>query len=205
MSNEIKITVLKLCDQFLNGDIDKRTIQSFAENLIIDIDDQTDDEILIDTIYEWEDEELNYSITKRNIQLWKLRLETGEDNLALYNNWNVHIESQKLICQKYKSKWSPVNRKWTIGTNIVENEFPINGMRHPKCKGNEGWYLWTGELQENDDFFKPICVEHLLQSNPTIIKFLGLQEGFRFLIDNEGFEDVWFDEQLLGIDPPPTT
>jgi len=200
LTNEIKISALELCEQFIAGEIHKTTIQTFAEKLIIDIEEQTDDEILIDTLYEWEDEELNYPITKQNIQLWKLRLETGEDKLAYYNNWNLHIEPQKEICQKYKSDWSPVNKKWTIGINIRENEFPINGLRHPKSNGNEGWYLRTGEYQEKHDFFKPICIEHLLQLNPMVIKYLGLKEEYRFLIYNKGYEDVWFDKQLLNIE-----
>lgn len=188
---------LNLCNQYLQGAIDKSKIQSFAEIYIVDIDEITDNEILIETIYEWEDEELNYPITKTNVQLWKARLETGKDELAEHNNWNLHIEPQKLICEKYNSSWKPVNKKWKIGINLSDNVNPINGLRHPKSKGNEGWYIWCGEYKEDEDFFKPICIEHLLQINPKIIKYLGLKEGFRFQIDNKGYEDVWFDEELL--------
>ncbi|WP_456236598.1 immunity protein Imm33 domain-containing protein [Chryseobacterium carnipullorum] len=33
-----------------------------------------------------------------------------------------------------------------------------------------------------------------------MIKYLGLPAGNRFLIDDKGFEDVWFDENLLTND-----
>ncbi len=39
--------------------------------------------------------------------------------------------------------------------------------------------------------------EHFSQRNPKIIKYLGLDDGFRFLITESGYEDVWFDENLL--------
>ncbi len=41
-----------------------------------------------------------------------------------------------------------------------------------------------------------MCAEHLLEINPKIVNYLGLEVGFRFLIDNNGYEDVWKDEKL---------
>ena len=73
----------------------------------------------------------------------------------------------------------------------------LNGLRHKTEKGKICWYIWSGEYSENDDFFKPICAEHLLKRNPKIIKYLGLDDGFRFLITESGYEDVWFDKKLL--------
>lgn len=204
MNKDIKQLAIDLCNQYLEDKIGKREMQSFAESHIVEIDEQTDDEILIETIYDWEDEEMNYPITKRNIELWKLRLETGKDELAEHNNWNVHIEPQKSICQKYDSAWSPVNKKWTIGVNLSNSINPINGLRHPKSKGNEGWYIWTGDYKEDEDFFQPICIEHLLQINPQIIKYLGLAEGYRIQIDSKGYEDVWYDEQLIKVNTDNT-
>jgi len=32
-----------------------------------------------------------------------------------------------------------------------------------------------------------------------MIEYLGLPVGYRFLIDNEWYEDVWYDESLLNI------
>ena len=76
---------------------------------------------------------------------------------------------------------------------------PIHGLRHPKEGDMTGWYIWTGEWSDNDDFFKPFCAEHLLQTRPQIVKYLGLDEGFRFIIDNKGYEDVWFNEKIKEI------
>jgi len=62
-----------------------------------------------------------------------------------------------------------------------------------------GWYIWSGEWSNSDDFFKPIHVEHLIEKRPDILKYLGLDIGFRFQIDNKGYEDVWYDVKLKNI------
>ena len=76
---------------------------------------------------------------------------------------------------------------------------PINGLRHPSENGTTGWFIWTGEYQETNDFFQPMCAEHLLEKRPEIIKYLGLEVGFRFLADKKGYEDIWYDEKLKEI------
>ena len=50
-----------------------------------------------------------------------------------------------------------------------------------------------------NDFFQPMYAEHLLQTRLSIIKYLALDVGFRFLVTESGYEDVWYDEILLGI------
>jgi hypothetical protein len=54
-------------------------------------------------------------------------------------------------------------------------------------------------LSDAEDFFMPIHVSRLEDRCPEIIKFLGLEPGWRFLKAGE-YEDVWFDETLLRID-----
>ncbi|MDC7998955.1 hypothetical protein [Gilvibacter sediminis] len=75
---------------------------------------------------------------------------------------------------------------------------PINGLRHMPENQTNGWYIWCGtEFSEAEDFFKPLHVEHLKEVLPSVLKFLDLAPGHRFLIDNNGYEDVWFDENLI--------
>ncbi|HEY5588765.1 MAG TPA: hypothetical protein VIK86_07405 [Candidatus Paceibacterota bacterium] len=192
--------IIELCDKFLNGQIDKKFIQDFAWTTISEDNfDWDEDEIISNTIFEWDNEDINYEINKINIQLWKKRLLTEEDNLISYNNWNSHIEEQKEICIKYDSLWKPINKKLKIGISDNPDKQPIHGLRYPKESGTTGWFIWSGNYSERKDFFKTICAEHLLQIRPDIIKYLGLDVGFRFLIDDKGYEDIWFDEQLKKI------
>jgi len=199
----MKITrqdLITLCDNFLTDKIDKTILQNFATDFIIsDERDFETDEILSDTLFEWEDEDLNFPINHINVRLWKERLLTGVDKLLYYNDWNSHIDEQQAICSKYNSKWAPINKKlWVaISTNIDTD--PINGLRHPRDTGTTGWFIWTGDYSQAEDFFQPICAEHLLQQRPEIIKYLGLEIGFRFLSDKKGYEDVWYDEKIKNV------
>lgn len=198
LQTRMKITrsdLIKVCDDFLENKIDKIDVENFASEMIY-IDDDFEDEIVAAIIFEWDNEIINYEINEVNIKLWKKWLQTDENKLLEHNSWNVHIEPQKKICEKFNSLWKPINKKFKIGISDNWNENPINGLRHSQQKGTTGWFIWSGEYSENDDFFKPICAEHLLQIRPEIIKYLGLEIGFRFLVDNKGYEDVWKDENI---------
>ena len=192
--------LIELCDNFLDDKIDKFVIQEFALKTISNDDCKWyEDELISETIFDWDNEELNLEINKTNIHLWKNRLLTGNDDLVTYNSWNPHIHKQKEICSMHNSTWKPINKKLNIGASADLVKDPINGLRQPSEKGTTGWYIWTGEYSEADDFFQPICVEHLLQKRPDIIKYLGLDIGFRFLVDKNGYEDIWFDEKLKNL------
>ncbi|MBB5269187.1 hypothetical protein [Algibacter amylolyticus] len=110
-----------------------------------------------------------------------------------------HIESQKSICTKYNSVFNPTNEQLFIGIATDLKLEPINGLRHPEHGTMNGWYIWSGEWSDSDDFFKPIHAEHLIEKKPEILKYLSLDIGFRFQIDSKGYEDVWFDEKLKNI------
>ena len=199
MNQEIKISrsdLIAKCDQYLKGEIEEMDFENYARNLITEENIDCEDDVISDVIYQWDSPEMNFPITKQNVRLWKHQLETDEDLLADYNLWNAHIERQKTICEKYESKWNPINKKLKIGIGSDLNADPIHGIRHPKVKGTTGWYIWTGEYSESDDFFQPMCAEHLLQLRPELIKYFGLDVGFRFLADNNGYEDVWFDKEI---------
>lgn len=192
--------LIKICDQFLNDEIAKFDVENFACEAIFDDDlDWNDDDIISKTIFEWNNETINFEINKTNIRLWKNRLITEKDELMSYNFWNSHIEKQKEICTTHNSTWKPINKKLNIGASTNLDIDPINGLRHPSEKGTTGWFIWTGEYSEADNFFHPICAEHLLQKRPDIIKYLGLEIGFRFLVNRNGYEDIWYDDKLKNI------
>lgn len=191
--------LIDLCNQFLHNEIGKKEIEEFAWQAITSDELDWDDDLISDILFEWDNESINFQINHHNIELWKKRLETDVNELLEHNYWNAHVEKQKEICSDYHSKWNPINKKLIVGvsSNLVND--PINGLRHPAEKSTTGWFIWTGEYSELEDFFKPICAEHLLQIRPDIIKFLGLDIGFRFLCDKSGYQDVWNDDRLKEI------
>lgn len=77
---------------------------------------------------------------------------------------------------------------------------PIHGMRVPPDRETNGWYIWCGgEPSQADDFYSPLHIEHIGKYLPSVTEYLNLPPGFRFLIDGENYEDVWFDARLLEI------
>ena len=75
---------------------------------------------------------------------------------------------------------------------------PIQGLRVPPTETTNGWYIWCGERSDADDFFQPLCFEHMAEYLPEVLPYLDLPPGYRFIIDNKGYEDVWFDNRLLN-------
>ena len=58
-------------------------------------------------------------------------------------------------------------------------------------------YIWM-EDHLQPEIFSSLHVEHLLEWSPTIIRFLALPPGWRFLTDGS-YDDVWYDEALLNV------
>ena len=76
---------------------------------------------------------------------------------------------------------------------------PVNGLRHNPENGTNGWYLWCGEeMLQDDDSFSPLHVEHIGEYFPQVQEYLDLPPGYRFLIDDNNYEDVWHDPGLLN-------
>lgn len=76
--------LIDLCNQFLEGQIDKNVILDFAWSSIT-CEDDFEDDVVTETIYDWDMEDINYDINLTNMKLWKHRLETGIDLLPEYN------------------------------------------------------------------------------------------------------------------------
>jgi hypothetical protein len=40
---------------------------------------------------------------------------------------------------------------------------------------------------------------YLIEQQPAVLKYLALPVGWRFQIDGQDYEDIWFDGSLLNI------
>ncbi len=111
----------------------------------------------------------------------------------------IITEQQKRICNKYGAPFVECSEVLRVGIarNVKTGLIPINGMRSPVEGNMTGWFIWAGEVfSEDEDFFVPLCVEHLTEWCPAVLPYLGLAPGWRFLIAGE-YEDVWQDDSLL--------
>jgi hypothetical protein len=108
---------------------------------------------------------------------------------------------QQSICRRYGAEFVPLDASCKVGVSdgALRGDQPLNGLRHPPERGTTGWFIWAGtELSADPDFFKPLHLYHLRDDCPTVLPYLALPPGWRFLIA-EGHEDVWFDASLLEV------
>ena len=67
-----------------------------------------------------------------------------------------------------------------------------------QVRSTSGWYIWSGELSDADDFFEAWHHEHFATEWPQLAHLLDLPPGSRFLFA-PGHEDIWEDPALLDI------
>lgn len=111
---------------------------------------------------------------------------------------NMNLEDkQRQVCAKFHATYQACNLQLKVGvsTNLKDGLHPINGLRVKEENGMSGWYIWVGEWSDKDDFFVPLHGEHLKNWAEIAIPYLGLPEGWRFLVA-EDYEDVWYDPTL---------
>jgi hypothetical protein len=118
-------------------------------------------------------------------------------------DYDAIVIAQKDLCEKYNNvEWveaSPLKRVG-ITKDIRIAGMPTNGLRHPPDRDMSGWYLWSSEgFPAQKEAFESMHIEHLDTYFPRVLKYLGLPPGWRFLFDDKGYEDVWFDKSLLDV------
>ncbi|ABR84376.1 MULTISPECIES: immunity protein Imm33 domain-containing protein [Pseudomonas aeruginosa group] len=71
---------------------------------------------------------------------------------------------------------------------------PLHGSRIELPEGgNVSWFIHAGEYSEAEDFYQPVHAAHLAELLPEVLDYLYLPPGARFLIDGDGYEDVWLE------------
>ena len=53
-------------------------------------------------------------------------------------------------------------------------------------------------MLQTEDFFSPLHLEHITEYLPEVEEYLDLPPGFKFIIDDNNDEDVWYDKELLN-------
>lgn len=107
-------------------------------------------------------------------------------------------DKQKQICAKFDTAYQPCDLGLKVGVSINLKGVlrPINGLRVREENGTSGWYIWVGEWSNDPDFFVPLHGEHLKTWAEIIMPYLGLPEGWRFLVADD-YDDAWEDPGLI--------
>lgn len=108
-------------------------------------------------------------------------------------------ESQRRLCRSHGAPFEPPSPGSKVGIAMQTlGRVPVQGVRIPATPAVCGWYIYAGDEWSDDvNFYQPMCVEHLAEYCPLALPFLGLPPGWRFLTDEQGYVDVWFDEAVL--------
>ena len=103
------------------------------------------------------------------------------------------VEEQKLLCEEFDSKYIKVNETDLVAVAVQTlKQDPIIGLRNaPDLETGVSWYIYGGELQEGEDFFEIITAKELEEIYPDVIPYLALDTKYRFMIDQDEYEDVW--------------
>ncbi|MGL4552285.1 MAG: immunity protein Imm33 domain-containing protein [Gemmataceae bacterium] len=104
-------------------------------------------------------------------------------------------EQQQAVCRANGAAFDPPAPGTVVGIALrTLGRLPIHGVRVPPTETTCGWYLHAGdEPSDADDFYQPLCVEHLPAYCAPALPFVGLPPGWRFMTDGQGFSDVWQD------------
>lgn len=113
-------------------------------------------------------------------------------------------QQQKQVTSRLGVDFCSSNMDSMVGIDkgIQKKIFPVHGLRHPPEGVGTGWFIWSSchEIpQDQPHFFSPVHARHIYDEYPYIAKYLGLPPGWRFVIDDKGYEDIWYDEALLKI------
>lgn len=101
---------------------------------------------------------------------------------------------QSAMCEKYGSDFLPPDPALKLGlARHTLRSMPITGVRIRRDDGTDGWYIYGGDYSDAVDFYSPLHHCPLSAELPMVIPYLALAPGFRFIIDDEGYEDVWYE------------
>lgn len=110
---------------------------------------------------------------------------------------NKHLETARHeICQRCASAFVPPEDMVAVALKTLGQQ-PIFAERIVKgANDNISWFIYCGDFEEDADFFQPVHTTHLATILPTLLPYLALAEGAHLIIDNEGYEDVWWDDEM---------
>jgi hypothetical protein len=107
--------------------------------------------------------------------------------------------SQNQKCKHFGSPAVYPEPHSRIGVALqTKGKQPINGMRAFPDDGFAGWYIWAGDYSSDDDFFQPVHISHLPVIWPELLPYLALAPDYRFIMDDDGYEDVWNEPVIIA-------
>ncbi|MFJ4144702.1 hypothetical protein [Pseudomonas sp. NPDC089734] len=103
-------------------------------------------------------------------------------------------ELQQKLCEKYGLPVHPPEGMVAIALATLDKT-PIYGTRIQLPEGGTvSWFIHCGDYSDASGFYQAVHTEHVKKELPEVMKYLFLPEGAKFIIDRDGYEDVWMAE-----------
>lgn len=107
------------------------------------------------------------------------------------------FNQQKKICKKFGLVYQPCdeNLYLYISKNFNKEDISIEGKRYVEIDNFSGWYIWSGEEPREIHLYEKVIISDINQYSDALIKFLWLERGTRFLIE-EDYINAEFDYRV---------
>ena len=103
-------------------------------------------------------------------------------------------DKQHQICARHGLHAQAPEAMVAVALGSLEQS-PIHGTRIALPEnGTISWFIHCGEHSDAADFYQPLHTAHLQEVLPQVLDYLALPSGAKFIIDREGYEDVWMEE-----------
>ncbi|WP_426078701.1 immunity protein Imm33 domain-containing protein [Janthinobacterium sp. PSPC3-1] len=103
-------------------------------------------------------------------------------------------ENQQQICARHGLAAQAPEAMVAVATASLDQS-PIYGTRIALPEnGTISWFIHCGEHSDAADFYQPLHTAHLRELLPQVLDYLALPSGAKFILDRDGYEDVWMEE-----------
>ena len=103
-------------------------------------------------------------------------------------------ENQQQICARHGLAAQAPEAMVAVATGSLDQS-PIYGTRIALPEnGTISWFIHCGEHSDAADFYQPLHTAHLRELLPQVLDYLALPSGAKFILDRDGYEDVWMEE-----------
>ena len=92
-----------------------------------------------------------------------------------------------------KSYICPLGHSYDVSAEGYVHLLPAN-KKHSKLPGDDKNMVRARSRFLSGGFYQPLHAEHLHDMLPQVVDYLALPSGAKFILDREGYEDVWLEE-----------
>ena len=102
-------------------------------------------------------------------------------------------DKQQRICDKHGLPAQAPEAMVAVAIGSLA-QTPIYGTRIVLPEnGTISWFIHCGEHSDANDFYQALHATHLHEMLPQVVDYLALPSGAKFILDREGYEDVWLE------------